>query len=657
MVDRATAAYVRVSRDSQETARQEKRISATGIPIAFWFRDAVGKNPRDLPHKRAEFQRMLKAVEAGLIDKIIVDKQDRFGARDAHQLGAFFTLLKDNHTTLVDADGKVLSGDDDASVLMSTVGALTSTREQKEKAHRNITAKVGKAKDGEYQGGLPPYGFDVACFGADGKEKWRTVYLTWQREDRNYKRLKVYPNGDQEVFDGKDNSPSKDPTDKLFLRPSIKKDRIKIAGQMFGWYADESISPRQIAVRLGELGVDPIAGKHWDKIRIRQMLGNPAYTGFPTWNKNGSARFVEYVDGKFQEVQDKKGKKRPQSDYVMPAKPLYKPLVPQKTWDKVQAKLEKSSEEFCSVPKRSPDTAELYLRPFLFCAHCSKPMYATTGRSTAYLQPSYFCSTYGKYGPKNPSGCHCHRVKHDILERIVKAYLKETQPKVVQLLEAADTGDLEAARPLLDGLAAAEGVEKELMDRIIAYVDNRGNDEVGEIRDDVEVSRLLKKHKGNWVEVYGLLYERFRPEIESSIKEKEAALDTLLDEYVGLPATVKERMNKRMEALQKEIDRLKEQLRDLRTPWANLREELVARQKAVSNAVKVLGKETNGRQKTEALRGVIKEIRCTFKHAIRKETGKNGKPNMGKSYLETVEIVPISGETVSFTVGIMPGPG
>ena len=86
---RVTAAYVRVSSDKQDTARQERRIQAAGIPIALWFRDAEGKNPRDLPHKRPEFQCLLRAVEAGLLDKIIVDRQDRFGVADAFQWGKF----------------------------------------------------------------------------------------------------------------------------------------------------------------------------------------------------------------------------------------------------------------------------------------------------------------------------------------------------------------------------------------------------------------------------------------------------------------------------------------------------------------------------------------------------------------------------------------
>jgi DNA invertase Pin-like site-specific DNA recombinase len=42
------AAYVRVSSDKQDTERQEQAILQTGHPIAQWFRDDEGRNPRDL---------------------------------------------------------------------------------------------------------------------------------------------------------------------------------------------------------------------------------------------------------------------------------------------------------------------------------------------------------------------------------------------------------------------------------------------------------------------------------------------------------------------------------------------------------------------------------------------------------------------------------
>ena len=75
---KATSAYLRISGEKQDTARQERRITATGLPISLWFRDELGKNPRDQAHKRKAFQEMLRAVEAGLIGTIVVDRQDRF---------------------------------------------------------------------------------------------------------------------------------------------------------------------------------------------------------------------------------------------------------------------------------------------------------------------------------------------------------------------------------------------------------------------------------------------------------------------------------------------------------------------------------------------------------------------------------------------------
>lgn len=646
---RANAAYVRVSSDKQDTARQVKRIEARGLPIGFWFRDETGKNPRDLAHKREAFQAMMKAVQAGLIGRIIVDRQDRFGVKDAYQWGQFISLLREHGATLEDADGKVLSADDDVSILTGTLGAITSTREQKEKAHRNITGKVSKAREGEYQGGYPPYAFDVVCFGADGKEKWRTVYVG------HYKRWRVWRDGKREQFDGKDNSPRKDPTDKLFIRPTIEKDRIKVAGQIFGWYADEDLSPRQIATRLIELGVDPIYGRHWDKVRVREMLGNPAYIGYPTWNKHGASRFVEYVDGQFREVTDKKaGRHRAESDYVKPAKPLYKPLVPPKTWEKVQAKLRVSSEKSRSVAKHAPDTADLYLRPFVICGHCGKPMHATMGRTTAYLWPSYFCSTYNRLGPRNPVGCHCHRVRHSVLENVVKSYLAETAPQVAQLLEATNSGNLEAARPLLESLAATEKQYRNTTFDIVGFIDKYG---------DVPQNEVPEENEASLAEVYGLLYERFRPGAEAAIAQKEAALDKMLDEFRGLSPKMKQRLNQKMEALQGEIDALHKQLTDLREPWGNLQQDLIDRQAAYDRAVKILSKEGAGRQKAEALRAVISQVVCWFRHTVeksRKRPTKTGKDHNGKSFLDRVQIVPITGEKRDFTIvinGNTPGPG
>jgi DNA invertase Pin-like site-specific DNA recombinase len=635
---RATAGYVRISSDKQDTARQEKRIAATGLPITLWFRDDTGKNPRDLAHKRPAFQAMLKAVEADLIGTIVIDRQDRFGTSDAYQWCKFIDLLREHGTTLVDADGKELSSTDDVTILTGTLGAITSTREQKEKGHRNVSGKLLHAAKGEYPGGYCPWGTDVVCFGQDGKEKWRTVYVG------HFKRWKVYPDGRRERFDGKDNAPRKDPTDTLRIRPSIEKDRVKWVKQIFVWYATEAISPKVIADRLNALKVDPIFGEAWHKVTIKALLRNPAYIGAPALNKVGQGRFAEYVNGHVQEVartngRAKAGRRRKTADFIQPEKPDFKPMVPLDIWAKVQAKIEVASAEQAKRLRRPPNTESLWLKPFLICGKCGKPMRATRGDSTPYLSESYFCGTYGTYGNKNPTGCRCHRVQHVVLERVIADYLQATAPNVAQLLEATETGDMELARPLLLAWAGTKNEQGDVFNEVRDFIEEHVSDDFPRKGRDLE-------------EVYGLLYERVRPGIEKAIQVKEKELDRMVAEFRGLSEKVRPRANVQMEALQAEIDTLRRKIADLRIPWSNLQAELRGRHAAYEKAQKVLSQVGNGRRKTETLKNVLDRIVCHFRY-----TGRDGKPTLKKSFLDSVEIVPANGQTVTLRMDVSPGPG
>ncbi len=236
----------------------------------------------------------LRAVEAGSIDTIVVDSQDRFGTKDAHEWGKFLSLLGEHGCELWSVAQGLLSATDDATVLTSTIGALTSTREQKEKAGRSIKGKVEKAKVGLYQGGYAPYGLDVACYDRTGKEKWRVLYTG------HFERTKIHPEGTREEFNGKGNFPAKDPTDELRLAPSVDTRRMEIVRQVFETYASEAIALRAICMQAqrpqGRSRSSAISGT---SRRSRNMLPCSAYLGFPAWNKRGGSRFVEFVDGQF----------------------------------------------------------------------------------------------------------------------------------------------------------------------------------------------------------------------------------------------------------------------------------------------------------------------------------------------------------------------
>jgi len=605
-----TAAYIRISSDSQDVSRQRQSIerwAEANTPIALWFEDATGRNSRDMAAKRQGFQRMLKAVEAGVVDCIVVDSQDRFGTKDAFEWGKFISILREHACKLLDAGGRELSADDDGAVLSGTIGALTSSREQKEKAQRNVSGKIPKAKLGEYQGGYPPYGFDVACF-RDNREKWRTVYVG------HFDRWKVYPDGSRERFKGKDNTPSKDASDKLFLRPTIERARLDVVRQIFKWYASELISSRQIAARLTAAKVNSIYGRPWDKVRVQQMLENPAYIGLPTWNKRGGARFVEYVGGQTRAVKNgRPGRKRDKSDFVQPDQPLYKPVIDATTWAKVQDKLKSAQ----TGPKSAPRTGELWLKPFLVCGQCGKPMRATRG--------AYYCGTYGAFGKDNPTGCRCHRVRHDRLVEIVLDYVKQTAPKLADLLTATKTGNLELARPLIEQLNLARFGLNEVWFDMLMYVDEHGSQPEAPL--DV---------------AYGLAYERLRPQLEAKIEQREQELDRMLEDFRLLSPQLRERANEKMEALDAEIKQLRAGILDLRLPWQNLTADIAARSEALARATRALGNGSAGRAKTDALTAVVAKIVCHFS------------PDGRRSILDRVEIYAVSGDSTSLTFGSAP---
>lgn len=95
----------------------------------------------------------------------------------------------------------------------------------------------------------------------------------------------------------------------------------------------------------------------------------------------------------------------------------------------------------------------MWLRGFLVCGRCGKLMRGWHPRGDKYLFKSYFCGTYGTHGPKNPTGCKPHRVKAELLERVVEEFLAEKHQHLKAMVEAQEKGDYELVRPMEEELA------------------------------------------------------------------------------------------------------------------------------------------------------------------------------------------------------------
>ncbi|HEV8066558.1 MAG TPA: recombinase family protein [Planctomycetaceae bacterium] len=635
------AAYVRVSSDQQDTTRQEQSIKdwakRNGLKIADWFTDNKGRNPRDKGDKRLNFQRLLALVRTGSVDAIVVDSQDRFGGKDTAEFFRYVADLRDNGCELWSVAQGHLSGEDDASVLTSTLGAMTSKREQSEKGLRSLEGRIKTVKAGLYQGGYPPYGCDVVCFDGNDKPKWRLIW------NGNFKRLKINVDGTQQEYIGKDNLPGRDRTDTLRLQPTIRKERIKAINSIFRWFATESISPLQICNRLKVARVDPLFDGGWSKQRVKELLGNPAYIGMPVMNRRAGGRHWEFVDGKMQPVKAIKGKvkagrKRETTDYIFPDKPVFKPIVPIDIFNAVQKKLENASARYkdLAIKPRSPRIASFYLRNVVYCGRCGRPMRVWNETYGDKVYRSYFCPTYGTHGINNPTGCRSHRVKADVLESLVDSYLKETHSKIATLL----------SRKSDDPTEPLTGDWNDKADELLAIQSRMQQFNKGQGK--IVPSSLLKRLNGKKaivqdLRLYQYIYNKRKPELEREYKRLDREHTGEVAKVQRFPSTATKaiaKANKRILEIEPMMATIETQLQRVDGRFHELVADLIHRGKTITAIREKVSTEAQFRRKAELVKSVIGMAVCHFQPI--ESTGK-----VRQSKLVRVEVFPHDGAAVS----------
>ena len=651
LVGKRIVAYVRVSSDKQDGTRQEKNIqewaTRSACEILQWFRDTSGHNPRDLSFKREAFQRLLKEASSGGFDAVVVDSLDRFGVKDSYELGHYIHQLRDCGVELWSVTQGNLSSVDAATVLISTVGAITSREEQLEKAHRSLGGKMLAAFRGQYVGGYPPYGLDCVCVGSDGTEKWRLIWTG------HYRRVKLMPDGSEEIYEGKDNSPSKDRNDELRYRPSIKTERLETVRRIFEWYTEESISPSQIAARLNQMQVDPVFGKAWNKQKIKQLLKHPIYVGLPTCNKRGNGRHKEFVNGQESIVpqvrgRTKTGRHREPSDWWQPTRIEFEPIVEPVIFELAQRKMQESAELHRNPNRKPPRTASFWLRGFIRCAHCGLPMRAWN--TPKYR--SYFCANYGTYGSTNPTGCRSNRVKAELVEKMVELFLEEIGKKAEMFLATAD--GLRIRNPKL---IEANKRFRQAFRRLKEFVADslpEGETEIEVYAATLDGDRVIPSppvvvvKKGDEIEIlddgfsffdlYRFVHERQRRDVKQQLSEKEAEFSRLFSQFKRLTnSRAIDQANQEMGELDVQIMNLKSQLEPLDLTTKDAFQE-VQRLAVASKQAQTALSDSNFRRRAEALRGVVDRIVCHFKVNDTKAS------NQPKSLLESVEILPLIGQ-------------
>ena len=625
-------AYLRISTDNQDMASQKASIqrwlTRHNLSVQVWYED-IGS--RHEAYRRPEFQRLMQRVRAGEIDWVIVESMDRFGVRDSFEFGKFASELRDNDVELWSAAAGCLTSSDYATEIMTTVDSVRSRDEQLERSRRALRGMAQAWESGRYNGSYPVYGFDVACLGADGVERWRVIY------EGHSKRVKVYPDGRRERYDGKANFPARDQSERLELAISLDQKRVEVVRQIFHWYTTESITYGAIANRLNDLGIAPLYSQAWYGNRIIGILKNPAVlVGKPVGNKQGHGSFFSLRGGKLTPAPTKRGRAlnyRPHdpTDFIYP-KEWGEGIIDRDVWDAAQAKL-----RGIHSTRRSPRSPELWLGQFLYCATCN--LRKTGWTQATHKDPySYVCGTFRRFGKHNKTGCRLHRVKHSEMVPLVEKWLADTEQKLEEVL---------AVQPSL----GAEQFEADL-------------DRVGEeyCRLVTTVWQVIKKWgvqnpsgrpwaPNTLADAFKLHAPTFQHKQRAALKKAKKKYEEATEKYLELPERARAVVRKKLDAMEVEIAELEESLRPMDEQLAELRGVLDVAKERVRVAREAC-QGTSQRQKAQALSKVLARIVCHHEHyqSKPKKAQTKGQRQRAEGYdrsrLSRVVFEPIVGEAV-----------
>jgi site-specific DNA recombinase len=335
--------------------------------------------------RRPEFQRMIEAGtnKPALFDIVIVHSFSRF-FRDHFELEFYVRKLAKNGVRLVSITQEM--GDDPMHVMMRQIMALFDEYQSKENAKHVLRALKENARQGFWNGSLPPIGYRVVA--------------AEQRGAKVKKKLEIDPLHADTV--------------RLIYRLALEGDGT--SGPM---------GVKNIAAHLNQRRIFTRDGGRWGVGQIHRILTRKTYVGEHEFNKRAKNKAL-----------------KPASEIVTVEVP---PLIDQATFDAVQAHLRARNPKV--TPARVVSGPTL-LTGICFCADCGGAMTLRTGKGGRYRY--YTCSIRARQGETGCKGRSIpmekldslvaehiadHLLQPERLEEILASVLDRRQERAERRLE------------------------------------------------------------------------------------------------------------------------------------------------------------------------------------------------------------------------------
>ncbi|WP_353888818.1 recombinase family protein, partial [uncultured Paracoccus sp.] len=361
------ALYLRVSTARQaehdvsipDQKRQGEAYCATrGYELVETFVEAGASATND---RRPEFQRMIEAgtTRPAPFDVVVVHSSSRF-FRDHFELEFYVRKLAKNGAKLVSITQEM--GDDPIHQMMRRIMSLFDEYQSKENAKHVLRAMNENARQGFWNGSLPPIGYRIVT--------------AEQRGSKTKKKLEIDP-----------------------LHADTVRLIFRLASEGDGTSGPMGV--KNIVSYLNRNRMFTRSGGRWGIGQLHRVLTRRTYIG----------------EHRFNTRSHKNREKKLESEVAIMAVP---PLLDREIFDSVQVKLKSRNPNL--VPARVTSGPTL-LTGICFCAKCGGAMTLRTGRGSAGDTYRYYtCSTKARQGK---TGCASRTIPMDKLDDLIAGHMEE----------------------------------------------------------------------------------------------------------------------------------------------------------------------------------------------------------------------------------------
>ena len=324
---RVAVGYLRRSTDRQEQSipdqkkAVERYADENDLQLSRFFIDDAISGTDAL--RRPGFQEMVAQAQqkSRPFSYVVVYDVKRFGRLGNDEAGYYRHILR-VHGVEVLYTAENFSGDatDD---LLRPVKQWQAREESKDLSKVTIRGLLSRIEGGFWNGGTPPYGYDLRYESPGGNGAAFLFVLQYQPDgtklvlDESGSTVRTLARGERIQVSKRD---------RCRLTPS-DPDRVEVVRRIFTMSALDGLGLRAIANALNADGIPSPRGPgwariysgHWTVSSVRSILTNPLYVGDLVWNRRTDARFFKIAGGRASERHEAYGARlepNPTEDWI-----------------------------------------------------------------------------------------------------------------------------------------------------------------------------------------------------------------------------------------------------------------------------------------------------------------------------------------------------